>query len=77
LLADTRNKFQISQNDLITTSTKIKQLTKKNYLYLSEEIIKICHEYSDYLLEISQNNRNRDLKFEDNLLKKFKNEFKK
>jgi hypothetical protein len=77
LLADTRNKFQLNQNDLITTSTKIKELTKKNYLYLPEEIIKICHDYSDYLLEISLNSRNRDLIFEDSLLKKFKIEFKK
>lgn len=77
LLAETRNKFQISQSDLITTSNKIKILTKKNYLYLSDEIISICHNYSDYLLEISQNSRNRELKFEDDLLKKFKKEFKK
>ncbi len=77
LLAETRNKFQISQSDLISTSNKIKILTKKKYLYLSDEIISVCHNYSDYLLEISQNSRNRELKFEDDLLKKFKKEFKK
>jgi|GEM_PF-4864682 len=77
LLVDIRNKFQITQNDLISCSTEIKEKTKKNYLYLPEGIISICHNYSDYLLEVSQNSRNRDLKFEDDLLKKYKKEFKK
>lgn len=77
LLSEIRNKFQIRQNDLITYSTKIKEITKKNYLYLSDEIINICHQYSDYLLEVSQNSVSRDLKKEDDLLKKFKIEFKK
>jgi hypothetical protein len=77
LIVEIRNKLQINSNELITLSTKIKQLTKKNYLYLPDEIINICHNYSDYLLEIHVNVRERDLKYEDDLLKKFKKEFKK
>lgn len=77
LLTEIRNKFQINQNELISLSNKIKIITKKNYLYLPDEIISICHTYSDYLLEVSQNGRSRDLKYEDELLKKFKKEFKK
>jgi len=77
LLSEIRSKFQINQNELVIYSTKIKTLTKKNYLYFTDEIILICHNYSDYLLEISQNSISRDLKKEDDFLKKFKKEFKK
>ena len=77
LLSETRNKLQFTSKELITLSTNIKKLTKKNYLYLPEEIIKICHAYSDYLLEVSLSARSREFNYEDELLKKFKKEFKK
>ncbi len=77
IISDARNKFQIKQAELISISTKIKSQVKKDYLYLPDEIIEICHTYSDYFLELHENDRERDLKFEDGLLKKFKKEFKK
>ena len=64
-------------NELISYSTKIKELCIKNSLFLNEELIKICHNYSDYLLEIHENDCDRNLINEDILIKKFKKEFKK
>ncbi len=77
LIVEIKSLFLISQDQLVFFSTRIKELALKNYLYLSDEIIKICHEYSDYLLEISENDRVRDLKFENNIIDKFKKEFRK
>lgn len=77
LIADVKNKLQLDSEELIAASSKIKEETQKNYLYLPDGIIKICHNYSDYLLEISINSRDRDLKIEDDFIQKFKKEFKK
>ncbi len=77
LIVEIRNKLQMHPNELISYSTKIKELCIKNSLFLNEELIKICHNYSDYLLEIHENDCDRNLINEDILIKKFKKEFKK
>lgn len=50
LISEIRIKHHLNPDELVSFSTKIKELTQKNYLFLPEEIITICHNYSDYLL---------------------------
>lgn len=57
--------------------TRIKNFTILNYLYISDDLLKISNEFADYLLVVSINITNRDRELENKLIKKFKSEFKK
>ncbi len=58
-------------------SDKINTFKILNYLYISEPLLKISKDFSDYLLEISVDQNLKNIKTEDKLIKKFKTEFKK
>ena len=76
-VSNVRNKFNITQGEYVSHSNNILKLVQENYLYLPDGIIKICKDFSDYLLEISTNSISRNKKLEDTLMKKFKKEYSK
>ncbi|PWB20684.1 hypothetical protein [Flavobacterium sp. HTF] len=67
----------INDQICIDLYTRIKNFTILNYLYISDDLLKISNEFADYLLEISINITTRDRELENKLIKKFKSEFKK
>ena len=67
----------LSSDLSIKLSKKIKNLSIINYLYISKELLIITNDFCDYLLEISVIPKQKDIIKENELINKFKTEFKK
>jgi hypothetical protein len=77
IMITVNSQYDINSDVLVELSNNINKLRMINYLYISESLLKVSSEFSDYLLLVSADNLQRNKFTEDKLIKKFKSEFKK